>query len=325
MKIESLQMPKKIERDESSYSQTFGRFTLTPLERGFGNTIGNALRRVLMSSIQGAAIRFVRIEGLPHQFMAIPYAKEDYVELVLNLKQVIVKMDTMEEQKFVLEKKGPGIVTAGDITVTGNAKIINPDLELLTLVDDVDFRMELWAGVGRGFVSEKEQSMVDKPVGTIPIDSIYAPITNVNYYVENERTGRRVDFDKLIIEVKTNGSIDPEVAVSLAGKILKDHFDLCINLEQEPQFEEEEEFDQEFEKMRRLLKMSVNELELSVRSNNCLAAARIETIGEMVKKSETEMLKYRNFGKRSLDEINKVLAQYNLQLGMDVARYLDKK
>jgi DNA-directed RNA polymerase subunit alpha len=317
--LEPLQLPENVQVDEASYSETFGRFEIGPLEQGFATTIGNTLRRVLLSSIQGAAVRYVKIEGLHHEFTPIPGSTSDYIDLILKLKKLVIKCDSISEEKLVLEHKGKGIITAAEIQETADVKIINKDLELLEMTEDEDFRMEMWVGIGRGYhPAEKHDSDEKTLQGIIPVDSIYSPITKANFMVENQRVGDKIDYDKLIMEITTDGSIDPKDALYLAAKILRDLYDRIVLFETEPQYIEEIEMDPELERMDKILDTPVNELELSVRCSNCLAAAKIDTIGELISKNENEMLKYRNFGKKSLEEITSLLEDYNLSLGMNV-------
>lgn len=316
--LEPLQFPQKVQVDEKSYSPTYGKFGIGPLEPGFATTIGNTLRRVLLSSIQGVAVRFVKIEGLHHEFAPIPGSDSDFIDLILRLKKLVFKSDSINEEKLILEYKGKGIITAADIQETNEVDIINKDMVLLELTEDIDFRMELWVGIGRGYVSADEHNMEDKPVGVIPVDSLYSPVTKVNFVVTNQRVGEKIDYDKLIMEVNTNGSIDPKDALYLSAKILRDLYDTIVLFETEPEYIEEVEMDPELERMEKILTTNVNELELSVRCSNCLSAAKIDTIGELVEKTENEMLKYRNFGKKSLEEINTLLEKYELSLGMNI-------
>ncbi|MBN2460070.1 MAG: DNA-directed RNA polymerase subunit alpha [Candidatus Cloacimonetes bacterium] len=316
--LEPLQLPDKVEIDEKSYTPIYGKFEIGPMEPGFATTIGNTLRRVLLSSIQGAAVRYVKIEGLHHEFTPIPGTKSDFVDLILRLKQLIIQMDNVNEEKLILEHKGKGIVTAAEIKEKADIKIINKDLVLLEITEDTDFRMELWVGIGRGYVPADDQDMEEKPVGVIPIDSIYSPVTKVNFTAANQRVGERIDYDKLIIEIHTDGSIEPKNALYLSAKILRDLYSHMVLFEKEPEYIKEVEMDPELERLEKILDTYVNELELSVRCSNCLAAAKIETIGELVEKTENEMLKYRNFGKKSLEEINALLEKYDLSLGMNV-------
>ncbi len=322
--LEPVQMPDKVLFDEKTYSSTYGRCEIGPLEPGYATTIGNALRRVLLSSIQGTAVKYVKIEGLNHEFVPIPGSDSDYVDLILKIKQLVIKSDSMEDQVLILEHKGKGIVTAESIKEIPGVEIINKDLVLLEFTEDVDFRMELGIGVGRGYVPADRQNIEDQPIGTIPIDSIYSPIIKVNFEAKNQRVAERTDYDKLIMEITTNGSIEPKDALSLASKLLKDLFASLITFEEEPKYIEKVEMDPELERLERILNMSVNELELSVRCTNCLAAAKIEKIHELVGKTENEMLRYRNFGKKSLEEVNGVLSKYDLNLGMNTKEIFKK-
>ncbi|MCD4819509.1 MAG: DNA-directed RNA polymerase subunit alpha [Candidatus Cloacimonetes bacterium] len=324
--IEPLQLPNKVKIiDEVTYTQKFGKFEIGPLESGYGTTIGNTLRRVLLSSIQGAAVRFVKIEGLHHEYISIPGTDSDYIDVILRIKKIIFKSDTINEVKLTLEHKGIGRVTAADIVETADIKVVNKDLYLFDITEDIDFTMELWVGSGRGFVpSEKHEKSEDKSIGVIPIDSIYSPITKVNFFVEDQRVGEKINFDKLIIEVNTDGSIDPKDSLYLSAKLLRDLYDTIVLFENEPEYIEEIEMDPELESMEKLLGTNVNELELSVRCSNCLSAAKIETIGELVGKSENEMLKYRNFGKKSLEEINALLEKYDMHLAMNIKEIYSK-
>jgi DNA-directed RNA polymerase subunit alpha len=321
--IEPIQLPENVIIDEASYTPTYGRFEIGPLEQGFATTIGNTLRRVLISSIQGAAVRFVKIEGLHHEFAPIPGSDSDYIDLILRLKQLVIKTESLNEEKLVLEHSGKGVITAAEIQETADVKIINKDLQLLNLTEDVDFRLELWVGIGRGYVPADEHDMEEKTdVGLIPIDSIYSPITKVNFTAANQRVGEKIDYDKLIMEVWTDGSIQPKNALYLSAKLLRDLYKTIVRFEDEPEYIEEVEMDPELERLEKILETNVNELELSVRCSNCLSAAKIETIGELVSKNENEMLKYRNFGKKSLEEINALLEKYELHLGMNVDEIL---
>lgn len=318
MLLEPLQMPEKVEVEKETYTSTFGKFDIGPLEPGFGTTIGNTLRRVLLSSIQGAAVRYVRIEGLHHEFSPIPGTNSDYIDLILRLKQLVLKVNTLNEVTMVLEHKGKGIVTAAEIVAPADVEIINTDLYLLEVTDDIDFRLELWAGTGRGYIPADKHDMDEKPIGVIPIDSIYSPVIKVNFVVSHQRVKEKMNYDKLSIDILTNGSIDPKFALFLSAKLLKDLYSKISLFEEEPEYVEEIQMDPDLERLDKLLHMSVKELELTVRSANCLSAAHIETIGDLVGKSEPEMLKYRNFGKKSLDEITNLLEKYELALGMDV-------
>ncbi|MFO7895326.1 MAG: DNA-directed RNA polymerase subunit alpha [Candidatus Cloacimonadales bacterium] len=317
--LEPLQLPEKVQVDEKTYSSTFGRFEVGPLEAGFATTVGNTLRRVLLSAIQGAAVRFVKIEGLHHEFAPIPGSDCDYIDLILKLKKLVITCDSISEEVLVLEHQGIGPVTAGEIKETADVKVVNKELELFNMTEDIDFRMEIWVGIGRGYVKAEDQIAEEDIAGVIPIDSIYSPIKKVNFSVENQRVGEKVDFDKLVMEVDTDGSIDPKDALYLSAKILRDLYDTIVLFESEPEYIEEVEMDPELERLEIIFDKDVHELELSVRCSNCLAAAKIDKIGELISKTENEMLKYRNFGKKSLEEINELLEQYELHLGYSVA------
>ena len=319
----NFQMPERIELDEQTYTNTFGKFYVQPLEKGFGVTIGNMFRRVLLSSLHGAAISALRIDGIQHEFTTIPGIFEDLTELVLNLKQVRLKLLNKRAEKVTVPVKGPGELTAADIQKQStDFEILNPDLHIATLNENANFEMELRIGKGRGYVAAEENKMIDQPIGLVPIDSIYSPILNVKYYVENTRVGQRTDFEKLILEIQTDGSITPDDALTFSGKILKDHIQLFINFDIEPEEEETSEVDEETMRIRKLLKMSVDELELSVRSHNCLKAANIKTIGDLVHRDEQEMLRFRNFGRKSLTELTKILEERGLHFGMNIEKYL---
>jgi DNA-directed RNA polymerase subunit alpha len=320
MKWKNLTMPKQVTPDPNN-TENYGKFVIEPLERGFGITLGNALRRVLLSSLQGAAVSSVRIEGVLHEFATLPGVIEDVTEIILNLKQVRLKLHGDGPKRGTFEMKGKGEVRAGDLKVDPEVEVLNPDLHLATLNRDGDFRMEVEINSGRGYVPADQHSTTDLPIGVIPIDSVFSPVTKVNYLVETTRLGQRIDYDKLSIEVWTDRSILPSDAVAVAAKLLRDHFNLFIHFEEPIEEEVEEEEDPEILRVRRLLDKSVEELELSVRSSNCLRAAEIKTIGELVIKGEPEMLKFRNFGRKSLKEIQDILGEMGLHFGMDVSRF----
>jgi DNA-directed RNA polymerase subunit alpha len=324
MKWKNLTMPKQVMPD-SENNDGYGKFVMEPLERGFGHTLGNALRRVLLSSLQGAAITAVRIDGVLHEFSTLPGVIEDVTEIILNLKQVRLKLHGDGPKRGVFETKGKGEVRAGNMLVDPEIEILNPDLHIATLNRDGDLRMEVEIAGGRGYVSADLHSQADRPIGVIPIDSMFSPVTKVNYQVEATRLGQRIDYDKLTLEVWTDRSILPQDAVAVAAKILRDHFSLFIHFQEPIEEEVEEEVDEEIMRIRKLLDKSVDELELSVRSSNCLRAAEIKSIGDLVQKSEPEMLKYRNFGRKSLKEIQDILGEMGLYFGMDVSKYVEPK
>ena len=323
MSISTLQMPERIEMEESSYSNTFGRFVVMPLEKGYGVTIGNTFRRVLLSSLQGSAITGIRIVEVLHEFTTIPGVLEDVTEIILNLKQVRIKLLNKKLEKVVIPVKGSGKITGEDIQKTSSElEILNPDCHIATLNDEAEFDLELRLGRGRGYVPAEENKINDQPIGLIPIDAIFSPILNVKYQVENTRVGQRTDFEKLVIEIETDGSITPDDALTFSGKILKDHIQLFINFDIEPEEEEVSEVDEEILRIKKLLRMSVDELELSVRSHNCLKAANIKNIGDLVRRDEGEMLRFRNFGRKSLTEINKILEERGLHFGMNIEKFM---
>lgn len=319
MKWRNLLMPKEVEIDESVSTPTFGRFRIEPFERGFGYTIGNGLRRTLISSIQGAAVVAVKIDGVRHEFDTIKGVKEDVTDIVLNLKQLIPVIHCDEPKFLTLETKKKGEITAADIKADGDIEILNKDLLIATVTEEIPLKMEILVGHGRGYVSSEMHNLDDYEIGLIPMDATFSPIIKVDYEVKDTRVGQKIDFDRLTLDIHTDGSVTPQDALGFAAKILKDHFLMFIHFDEEP-FEEEEveEVDEELLKMRELFNRSVEELELSVRSSNCLKAAKIETLGELVRKSESEMLKYRNFGRKSLREITDILDGMDLHLGMDV-------
>ena len=310
-------------KHEDEFNEFEESFVIEPLERGFGVTIGNAFRRVLLSSLPGAAISSIRIENVLHEFSNIPGVHEDVSEIILNLKQVRFKLINKRPDKVYLRFKGAGIFKAVDIAKsTNDFEILNPDLVIANMNEDTDFGIELRIERGRGYVPAEDNKLPDQPIGTVPIDAIFSPIKNVSYNVESTRVGHKIDYEKLTIEIETDGSITPDDALNYAGKILKDYIQLFINFDIETEEEETREIDEEVLRIRKLLKMSVDELELSVRSQNCLKAANIKSIGDLVKMEESEMLKFRNFGRKSLTELTKMLEEKGLHFGMNVSKYL---
>jgi DNA-directed RNA polymerase subunit alpha len=307
--------PKAIHLDQDSASDFYGKFTCEPLERGFGITIGNSLRRVLLASLQGAAITAVRINGALHEFTTIADVIEDVTDIILNLKQVVLKVEAAKTYTLRLDKEGPGPVTAGDMQLVDGVTILNPEHHLATLDKKGPLSMELTVSVGRGYVPAERNKSPTMPIDTIPMDALFSPIRKVNYTVQNARVGQVTDYDKLVLEVWTNGSVKPADAVAFGAKILREQLSIWIN------FEETEEAayqvpGSEEEPLNENLFRSVDELELSVRSANCLQNANITLIGELVQKSEQDMLKTKNFGRKSLKEIKEILATMGLGLGM---------
>ncbi len=312
----SLIRPKRIEVDEATHTNSYGEFTIQPLERGFGITLGNALRRVLLSSIQGCAIVSVRIEGVMHEFSTLPGVKEDVTDIILNLKGVRFKMLSGNAKEVSIDVSRPGAVTAADIMTDGTVEVLNPDHHIAT-ISKGSFKAKLMVKMGKGYVPANKELEPDQPKGTINIDAIFSPIKKVSYFVSYARVGQVADYDKLTLEVWTDGSVKPEDAIAYSAKILKKQLDVFINFEEvedEPVLEKQAEEDN----LSKILLRSVEELELSVRSANCLKNAGISTIGELVKKTEAEMLKTKNFGRKSLSEIKEILSEYGLSFGMNV-------
>jgi len=321
MKWKSLLLPKKIEVDEKTLTDKYGRFTIAPLERGFGLTLGNALRRVLLSSLPGAAVTAVRVDGALHEFSTLNGVLEDSAEIILNLKQMRFKLHADGVWRGRFEANGKSEIVAGDLQIDPNVEVLNPDLHVATVNKDGEIAMEIEIGTGRGYQSADTESN-DRPIGEIPINALFSPVTKANYTVESERVGQRIDYDRLTLQIWTDGSLVPRDALSHGAKILRDHFSLFIGEDdQEREDDEEEVVDENAMKIRQLLDRPVDELELSVRSSNCLKAANIRTLGDLVQKSEGEMLKYRNFGRKSLREIADILTGLDLHFGMDVRRY----
>ncbi len=318
MKWKNLRMPDGIAWDREAMTGSYGKLVAEPLERGYGITIGNSLRRVLLSSLQGAAVTGVKIDGVLHEFSVIPGVTEDVTELILNLKQMNVQLLGDGPETLVLHLESEGEAKASDFEPNPNVSISNPDLVIATLGAETKLHLEVAIDAGRGYVQAEEHVFEEMPIGFIPIDSVFSPVKRVNYDVENTRVGQRTDYDKLTLEVWTDGTVTPEDALSFAGKLLKDHLLLFMAFDEEPEEEVEEVIDEEQMKLIELLNHSVEELELSVRSSNCLRDAGISTLGDLVRKTEAEMLKYRNFGRKSLQELVDILSVMGLSFGMDV-------
>ena len=321
----SLQMPEALEVAEDS--ENFGIFILQPLERGFGVTIGNSFRRVLLSSLPGLAITAVRINGVEHEYSSIDGVKEDVYEIILNLKQVRFKQVEQSGGVINLTKNGPGNLTAEDVgEATADFEILNPELVIATLSEDVTLEMEFRVGRGRGYVPAEEMAPdYEDEVNLLPIDAIFTPIKSVQFEVENVRVGQRTDYEKLVMNVTTDGSLNAKEALTISGKILKEHIEKFITEKiEEPFTQEEEEVDAEKQRISSLLKTSIEDLNLSVRAYNCLKSANINTIAELVSRDEQDLLKFRNFGKKSLSELVEVIEEKNLEFGMDVSKYIDK-
>ena len=317
MQWKGFQRPKRLEVERETLTAKFGRFTAQPFERGFGTTIGNALRRILLSSIEGAAVTALKIEGVLHEFTAIPGVVEDTTDIILNLKQIPFRLHSDHPETMSLSAEGPATVKSGDIKASANVEILDPTVPVLTLSEEGNISMEMRLKRGRGYVPADRNFDDDLGIGYIPIDSVHSPVRKVNYIVEDARLGQTTDYDKLTLEIWTNGAVTPQDAVAYAAKILKDHMAIFINFEETP--EEDLDFPTtEDERLLETLSRSVDELELSVRSYNCLKNADIKLIGDLVTKTEPEMLKTKNFGRKSLNEIKDILAEMGLSLGMNV-------
>ncbi len=323
MKWKNLQKPKKLEKEE--LTDKFGRFVSEPFERGYAIAIGNAIRRILLSSIPGAAITSVRIEGVQHEFATINGIMEDVSEIILNLKQLNLVLEGDAPKKIYLEASGEKEVTAADIKKDADIKILNPELHIATLTNrEAKISMEMEVDVGRGYVTSDKNKRADMSIGTLPTDSIFTPVTNVKLEVENTRVGQITDYDKLILEITTDGRVSPETALTQSALILREYLNIFISQEGAIDDIKEEKIDEEKEKLKNMLAKSVEELELSVRSSNCLKNANIKTIVDLVTKSEVDMLKYRNFGRKSLNEIKEVLSEMGMGLGMKIDKEVIK-
>ncbi len=311
-------MPKRVVKDDAQSEENYGVFVAEPFEAGYGRTIGNSIRRILLSSLEGASISSIKIEGALHEFCTLPGVVEDVTDIVLNLKGVLLKMSSREVRKLKLSVKGPGEVTAGDIETDGIVEVLNPDHHIATLDADGKIDAELEVRIGRGYCPAEGNKKENQEIGIIPIDSLFSPVRRVKYSVDNTRVGRRTDYDKLILEIWTDGRVTPDDALTISASILRHHLDVFVSYDKDlVEFEEEEtQRDEQLEELARKLAMSVNEIELSVRAANCLNNANIVTVGELAQKTEAEMLKYRNFGKKSLNEIKAKLVEMGLSLGM---------
>jgi len=320
MRLKDFQIPKKIEFEQETLTQTYGKFVAEPFERGFGTTIGNSVRRVLLSSIGGAAVTSVKIEGVLHEFSTIPGVKEDVTDLILNIKNLRMKLYSEKTKTIHIKKKGAGEIKGKDIIHDADVEILTPELHIATLDKDAYLDMEMTVKMGRGYVPAERNKEETSPIGVIPIDSIFSPVRKINFLVENARVGRVTDYDKLIMEIWTDGSIRPDEALAFAARILKDHLSIFITFDEKDEVHEPvvEEKQKEFNKN---LLRSVNELELSVRAANCLKNANIKTIADLVQRTEAEMLKTKNFGRKSLNEIKEILTEMGLSLGMKLENF----
>jgi DNA-directed RNA polymerase subunit alpha len=314
--MKDFQIPMRVETEKELPSESYARFTAEAFERGFGTTVGNSLRRVLLSSLTGAAVTTVKIEGVLHEFSTVPGVTEDVTSIILNVKSLRIKLHTDKPKTIRLRKKGPGEAKASDIQHDADVTILNKDLHIATLDKEAVLDMEMVVKPGRGYVPAERNKEEGLPIGVIPVDSIFSPVTRANFHVENARVGRVTDYDKLMLEVWTDGSITPRDAVSSAALILRDHLDIFIHPDQLGEAKPEARREEERREINKNLFRSVNELELSVRAANCLKNANIKTIADLVQKTEMEMLKTKNFGKKSLNEIKEILAEMGLGLGM---------
>ena len=312
-------MPKRLQKEESTATPTYAKFIADPFETGYGHTVGNSLRRVLLSSLEGAAITSIKVDGAMHEFTTIDGVVEDVTDVVLNLKKIKFKAHTRDEQVLLLSANKEGAVTAADIQLNQNVELVNPELHVCTLDKKKKFEMELTIKIGRGFCPSVENKKPGQAIGVIAIDSIFSPVTRVRYNVEAARVGNRTDYDKLILEIWTDGRLTPDDALTQSSAILAHHLDVFVGYDKNAiEFEEAaDKQDEEKVKLKKQLNMSVNEIELSVRAANCLNNANITTVGQLAMKSEQEMLKYRNFGKKSLNEIKDKLQSLGLSLGMN--------
>ena len=318
IRLGRFEMPKTLVKDEATATDTYAKFIAEPFDAGYGHTVGNSLRRVLLSSLEGAAITTVRIEGAPHEFTSLPGVVEDVVDIILNLKKVKFKAPDHDTRTVTISVNREGAITAADIQTVQGVEVVNPKQHIATLDKKQKFEVELEVKVGRGFATGDENKHAEQPIGVIAIDSIFSPVTRVKYAVEATRVGQRTDYDKLILDIWTDGRITPDDALLQASAILRHHFDVFVGYDDtKVEFDETpEEVSQENTRLKKLLNMSVNEIELSVRAANCLNNANITTVGQLAMKTEAEMLKYRNFGKKSLNEIKDKLQQLQLGLGL---------
>ena len=321
--LKGFEMPRHLACEEQSYTNSYGKFVAEPFERGYGTTIGNAIRRVLISSIEGAAVTNIKIEGMLHEFSSLEGVLEDGAQIVLNIKKLVLKYHGKGPKKIYIDVKKSGPVTARDIQADETLEVINPELVICTLTKETAFKIEMEVGRGRGYVSAERNKQEGASIGTVPVDSIFSPITKVNFTVEDTRVGQITDYDRLNLEIWTNAAITPEEALLYASNILQRHLDIFVNYGELPVEEEEEE--EEDLAFKELVTKPISELELSVRSANCLEAANIKTIGDLIQKTEAQMLKYKNFGKKSLSEIQGILTGMGLTLGMNIEERLKSK
>ena len=319
VKWRDFQMPKRLECDEATYNDRYGKFIAEPFERGYGVTLGNSLRRILLSSIEGSAVTSIHIDGVEHEFSAVPGVLETVSEIILNIKELVVRSHSKVPKSIYIKTSKKGEVKAKDIICDETIEILNPDHHICTITQDVDFNLEMEVCRGRGYVPAELNKKEAAPLGTIAVDAIFTPIEKVNFFSENTRVGQRTDYDRLILEIWTNGGINPKEALLYAANILQRHLDVFVSYGQLPEEEEaEEEISAEEQALYDKLRLPISELELSVRSSNCLKEANIKSLSELVRKTEEELLDFRNFGKKSLTEIGDVLKAHGLSLGMKI-------
>jgi len=315
------EMPSRVEVDEASYSPTYGKFFIEPFERGYGMTMGNALRRVLLSSLEGAAVTSVKFGGVLHEFSSLPGVGEDVSEIVMNIKRLVLKSHARSPKTLTLSAEKKGAVTAGQITTDETVEVLNPDMHIATLTKPAKFHLEMEMGVGRGYVPADRNRKESQPIGVIPVDSVFSPVKRVNFYVENTRVGQMTDYDRLVLEVWTNGSMNPKDALLTAAHIFQKHLEVFSTFGDLPSDDAGEDEEALSPEVVEKLRLPVSELELSVRSANCLREAKIKLIADLVQKGEPEMLKFRNFGKKSLSEISEILNGMGLSLDMKLDRH----
>ena len=322
MKWKALLMPKGVQVENPDNVPNYSRIIVAPLERGWGDTLGNSLRRVMLSSLQGAAVTAVKIDGALHEYTSLKGVSEDVTDIILNLKKLRVKLIPDEAQILTLNLKGKGVVKASDIDPNPNVTVLNPDLEIATINEEADSKITLYIGDGVGYRSSELNKPEDTEIGIIPVDSIFSPVKKVNYSVEHTRVAQRAELDKLVFDIWTDGSLSPEEALSYAAKILFDHLDQIINVKAQFESLEEDIIDDKTARLRHLLRQRIDDFELSVRAQNSMKGANIQTLADLVRYQEAEVLKFKNFGRKSLIEVNKVLANHALTFGMDVDKIM---
>ena len=324
VKLGRFEMPSRLTKDEKTATDNYAKFIAEPFEVGYAHTLGNALRRVLLSSLEGAAITAIKIDAVPHEFSTMENVEEDVSEIILNLKGVLLVSNKRETRKLELKAKKKGPVTAADIKTDGVVEVLNPDQHLFTITKERAVHMDITVDIGRGYAPAEENKKEEQPIGVIALDAVFNPVRKVKYYVESTRIGQQLNYDRLVLEVTTDGRLVPDEALKQASAVLREHLAIFVDYDESyVEFEQkEEQQEDEQQDLAKLLQMSINEIELSVRAANCIASANITTIGDLVSRSEAEMLKYRNFGKKSLNEIKAIIESMGLSLGMDVGEFM---